>query len=198
MKCDLFDHVIQVVDPYGTITLRINTPRGSPIRMEYPDGVQEFFKYDLEGSLHRHCSKDGTVRIFEYDYMGRNSHIEHYARSQKESGTWLSSVYSNYDAFHLTGAKDEDGNKTTYSYDGAGRLMHDTGRRIPIHILDDVINSPMRITKDPQGASNAMMYYSRLWRNGKLYNVEVLYEKASNRILHFQYSPEPVGPLKKL
>ena len=120
---DLFDHVTKVIDPYGSVTSKTNTSHGNPVHIEYPDGVEEFFKYDLEGSLHRHCGRDGTVRIFEYDYMGRNCHIEHYERSQKRSGDWMSSVYSNYDAFHLTSIKDENGNKTIYSYDGAGRLI---------------------------------------------------------------------------
>jgi RHS repeat-associated protein len=119
---DLFDHVTKITDPYGITTSIANTARGTPIHIEHPDGVHEFFKYDMEGSLHRHCSRDGTVRIFEYDYMGRNCHVEHYERCQNQSGEWLSSIYSEYDAFHLTSRKDEDGNETTYHYDGAGRL----------------------------------------------------------------------------
>src|SRR5690606_959366 len=65
---DLFDHVTKITDPHGMTTSMANTVRGTPIHIEHPDGVHEFFKYDMEGSLHRHCSRDGTVRIFEYDY----------------------------------------------------------------------------------------------------------------------------------
>ena len=67
-----------------------------------------------------------------------------------------------------------------------------------MHILDKVIKSPMAVTRDPQGASNAMMYYSQVWKNGKLYNVEVLYDKATNTISHFQYTQKPIGPLTKV
>jgi RHS repeat-associated protein len=95
---------------------------GTPTRIRYPDGTQEFFKYDAEGSLHRHLSTDGTVKVFEYDYLGRVDHIEHYARSSKESGQWLSSIRHSYDAFHIISEEDEEGNTTTYTYDGAGRF----------------------------------------------------------------------------
>ncbi|NGX47001.1 MAG: tRNA nuclease WapA [Chlamydiae bacterium] len=119
---DFFDHVTAITDPYGGFTKKSNTTRGTPINVQYPDGSQELFKYDLEGSLHRHCNKDGTVRVFEYDYLGRLSHIEHYGRSQKQPGTWLSSVHYNYDVFHMTSEKDEEENATQYDYDDAGRL----------------------------------------------------------------------------
>jgi len=120
---DLFDHVIQVVDPYRTITSKTNTLRGNPVHIEYPDGVQEFFKYDLEGSLHRHCGKDGLIRVFEYDYMGRLNHIEFYLRGSEGSRDGFKRKYHSYDAFHLTSLTDENENETTYSYDGAGRLI---------------------------------------------------------------------------
>jgi len=80
----------------------------------------------------------------------------------------------------------------------AGKHMYDVGRRIPVHILDNMIKSPIAVVKDPQGASNAMMYYSQIWRNGKLYNAEVLYEKTTNTISHFQYTHKPLGPLLKV
>ena len=54
--------------------------------------------------------------------MGRNSHIEHYSRSIS-CGNWMSSVYFNHDAFDLMFSKDEQGNKTRHTHDGAGRLL---------------------------------------------------------------------------
>jgi RHS repeat-associated protein len=82
--------------------------------------------------------------------------------------------------------------------DTAGKHMFEVERRVPIHILDKVIRSPTAFTRDPQGASNAMMYYSQVWKNGKLYNIEVLYDKATNTISHFQYTQKPIGPLTKV
>jgi hypothetical protein len=82
--------------------------------------------------------------------------------------------------------------------DAAGKHMYEVGRRIPVHILDNMIKSPIAVVKDPRGASNALMHYSQIWKNGRLYNAEVLYDKTTNTILHFQYTQKPIGPLKKV
>nr|NGX37314.1 tRNA nuclease WapA [Chlamydiota bacterium] len=144
---DLFDHVITVSDPHSALTQKSNTVRGTPIKIQYPDGSLELFKYDLEGSLHRHCSKDGTVRVFEYDYLGRLDHIEHYGRSKKESGTWLSSTRYNYDAFHMTSEEDEDDNTTNYSYDDAGRLASLSKGSMKVEYFYDALGRANTIKK---------------------------------------------------
>ena len=75
--------------------------------------------------------------------------------------------------------------------------MDDASRMIPVQTLDDVIKATIAIAKDPQG-TNAIMYYSQMIKNGKLYNVEVLYDKATNTIMHFLYTKDAVGPLSKI
>jgi hypothetical protein len=60
----------------------------------------------------------------------------------------------------------------------AGAHMDEVGRMIPVQTLDDIIKAPTHVLKDPQG-TKALMHYSQMWKNGKLYNVEVLYNKAS-------------------
>jgi len=77
----------------------------------------------------------------------------------------------------------------------AAKRMQESGRRIPIHTMEEIIKFPKHILKDPQG-SNGLMYYSRIFRNKKQYNVEILYDKASNQIMHFKYTQDPLGPLK--
>jgi hypothetical protein len=72
--------------------------------------------------------------------------------------------------------------------------MADKARAIPIQTMDDIIKAPMSVVKDPQGTS-ALMHYSQMWKNGKLYNVEVLYDKAANTIMHFKYTQKPLGSL---
>lgn len=79
----------------------------------------------------------------------------------------------------------------------AAAHMGEAGRMIPIQTLDDIIKAPMAIAKDPQGTS-ALMHYSRMWKNGKLYNVEVLYDKITNTIMHFKYSRQTMGPLSAI
>ena len=84
------------------------------MHIQYPNGTQEFFKYDVEGSLHRYCGQDGTVQVFEYDGMGRNLTLSTMAR-QYHAGNWMSSVYFNHDSFDLMFSKDEQGNKTRHT-----------------------------------------------------------------------------------
>lgn len=76
--------------------------------------------------------------------------------------------------------------------------MQEPARMIPVQILREIINHPMHIIKDPRGATEAFMHYSQLWKNGKLYNVEVLYDKQINQILHFKYDQRALGPLKRI
>ena len=75
--------------------------------------------------------------------------------------------------------------------------MDDAGRMIPVQILNTIIRTPMKVLKDPQG-TNALMYYSQMWKNGKLYNVEVLYDKSINTIMHFKYTEKALGPLQAI
>jgi len=79
----------------------------------------------------------------------------------------------------------------------ASNHLDEAGRRIPIEIIKQVIETPMTVVSDPRGTS-AHMYFSQLWRNGELYNVEVLYDRASNTVMHFKYSRAPMGPLPKI
>ncbi|MGE5340870.1 MAG: RHS repeat domain-containing protein, partial [Candidatus Omnitrophota bacterium] len=64
-------------------------------------------------------------------------------------------------------------------------------RSVPIQILEQAMKT--KGFPDPQG-SKALMYYARIYRNGKLYNLEVLYEKSKNMIYHFEYTDKAAGP----
>jgi len=119
---DIFNHETSVTDPKGEVTTKAFTVHGKPTEIRYPDGTREMFKYDPEGSLHRHCDREGTVKIFEYDYLGRVLHIERYGRSSKSSGDYVGSLYCTYNALHKLTEKDEADYETTYTYDPAGRL----------------------------------------------------------------------------
>lgn len=79
----------------------------------------------------------------------------------------------------------------------AATHMDEAGRMIPIQILDDIIKAPMQVLKDPQG-TNALMHYSQMWKNNKLYNVEILYDKTANTIMHFKYTQKAIGPLRSI
>ena len=73
---------------------------------------------------------------------------------------------------------------------GPSALQHmsEAGRFVPVQILQEAIRSG-RAEPDPRG-TNAIMYYIDMLRNGKLYTLEVLYDKATNTIKHFMYYPK--------
>lgn len=120
---DIFDFVTSIVDPSGEITKKTSTVHGKPVEIRFPDGTRELYKYDPEGSLHRSLSRDGTVMIYEYDFLGRVVHTEQYARSTESSGEYMGSKYCTYNTFHLLTEKDEAECETKYTYDAAGRIV---------------------------------------------------------------------------
>ena len=71
--------------------------------------------------------------------------------------------------------------------------MANPDRAVPAQTLKEAIKggTPM---PDPRGSS-ATMYYSEIYINGKKYNFEVLYDKATNTIYHYKYDRRPLGPL---
>ncbi len=128
---DVANGVTFITDPRGFITEQSNNVRGQPVAIHHPDGTEELFKYDPEGSLHRHRDKKGLVSIYEYDFEGRPDHIETYTRNSKGAGSFLSSVRKNYNAFHVTQEKDKHGNETVYEYhQGRLSLMNKKGRKV--------------------------------------------------------------------
>ncbi len=75
----------------------------------------------------------------------------------------------------------------------AGEVMAKPERFVELSILKKAIMSGNSLP-DTQG-STALMYYSKELINGKYYNLEVLYDIASNKIWHFKYTSEAIGNL---
>ena len=99
----------------------------------------------------------------------------------------------------FTGSKEIRNSKELFQFtDTTASHMRTPSRMIPSQILKEIIQHPITVVTDPRGSSNSMMHYSQIWKNKKLYNVEVLYERTSNKIMHFQYTQESTGPLKKI
>ncbi|MBV4360612.1 DUF6443 domain-containing protein [Pinibacter aurantiacus] len=78
----------------------------------------------------------------------------------------------------------------------AGRHMMEPGRTVPVQILEQAISGSEGLV-DPKG-SQALMHYIEMSKNGKLYNLEVLYDEPTNTIWHFKYTQDPIGPLKAI
>lgn len=79
----------------------------------------------------------------------------------------------------------------------AAEHMEEPHRVVPVQILKEVIENPLYVTKDPRG-TNSLKYFARMWRDGKQYNIEVLYDKLTNTIDHFMYAEKKLGPLSKI
>ena len=71
--------------------------------------------------------------------------------------------------------------------------MGESGRQVPIQTLQDAIRYGEAMA-DPRG-SNAMMYYTIMYKNEKEYNLEVLYDEISNTVYHFEYARKAMGNL---
>jgi hypothetical protein len=75
--------------------------------------------------------------------------------------------------------------------------MNNPKRSLPVSILKNTIKNSKGLL-DPRGGTKALMHYVQITRNRKKYNLEVLYDKATNTIMHFKYSRDAMGPLKEI
>ncbi|WP_019555611.1 hypothetical protein [Propionispira raffinosivorans] len=71
--------------------------------------------------------------------------------------------------------------------------MDNPDRFVPVQTLRDAIEST-KACLDPRG-SLAEMHYTTMTKNGQTYNLEVLYDKATNTVYHFEYTRKAIGDL---
>ena len=71
--------------------------------------------------------------------------------------------------------------------------MGESARQVPVQTLQDAIRHGQAMP-DPRG-SNATMYYTTIYKNGKMYNLEVLYDETTNTVYHFEYARKAMGNL---
>ena len=98
--------------------------------------------------------------------------------------------------FHISGSKngkysslDEELNFSNK----ASQHMKESGRQIPTQTLQDAIRYGEAMP-DPRG-STATMYYITMYKNEKMYNLEVLYDATTNTVYHFEYARKAMGNL---
>lgn len=120
---DLFDNAISVTDPNGKVLKKTYNLKGKPSQIEHLDGTKDIFRYDSGGNIHHHYCRNGTIEVFEYDYIGRPSKIEYYRKGDNPSkSNSFKDAACEYSIFHKTSETDVRGKKTIYTYDGCGRL----------------------------------------------------------------------------
>ena len=71
--------------------------------------------------------------------------------------------------------------------------MGESGCQVPVQTLQDAIRYGEAMP-DPSGSS-ATMYYTTMYKNGKMYNLEVLYDEVTNMVYHFEYARKVMGNL---
>ncbi len=116
---DALGHVMATTDPCGHRTTSWYTLRGQPTNIKHPDGTEELFEYTLKGQPYRAKAPNGTSVVYHHDYLGRTLKRETYS----PAGALLATESFIHDAFHLISETDAEGMATSYTYDGAGRLI---------------------------------------------------------------------------
>lgn len=114
---DPMGNIVAKWDANGHCTKRKCTIRGTPYYIEYPDGSHEEKYYTLDGFLECEIAKNGLIKTYTYDVLGRITTIE----TKSPDGKVLKKTTSTYNTFHLISEIDELGLVTVYTYDWAGR-----------------------------------------------------------------------------
>lgn len=116
---DPLGFVSSITDSEGRETQIASTLYGKPIHKIYADGTEECWEYDLEGDLVRHKAVNGLMTVMTRDWQGRPTQTQIF----DGHGTLLTTERATYNTFHKLSEIDAEGRVTTFSYDGAGRLV---------------------------------------------------------------------------
>ncbi len=109
---------ISHTDAQGYTTLTTYNAYSKPMRIQHPDGTEEQFIYNLDGTIHKQIDQNGTQTTYAYDVFGRI--LSKIISSQEEI---CSQETFAYDAYHLIAQTNAEGSTTFYAYDGAGRII---------------------------------------------------------------------------
>jgi RHS repeat-associated protein len=120
---DIFNRVIAETDANGDVKKTRFNVRGKPIEILYPNGTQESFEYNLDGSVHKAVARNKTAVFYKQDFLARAIQTDVY----DSSGKLFASSYATYNAFHLLQTVNVSGETKDYEYDFAGRLKTENG-----------------------------------------------------------------------
>jgi RHS repeat-associated protein len=115
---DWADNVVWTEDANGFTTRYEYNCRGEKTHILYPDGTEERFLYNLNGSLAEKEDRNGLRTKYVYDSFGRLTLI----RSLGDEGSVIRNTYRGW---QLVQSVDGDGIKTKYKYDGSGRRIEE-------------------------------------------------------------------------
>ena len=132
---DTMGHVTSEKDGLGNVTKTKCNIYGKPLHILYPDGTEEHFEYNINGTLKKSVSKNGSYQIYTYDYQNRLLEQSKFSSTGQE----LFSLKNSYNAFHLLTTQDNAGHITTYTYDAAGRKKSESKGTSHIEYVYDAL-----------------------------------------------------------
>lgn len=101
-------------DAKGAATQTQYNARNQKTVIHHPDGTEERFIYNLDGTLRSYINQEGGETSYTYDVFQRKT-------SEKDPLGRVTTYI--YDGFNLLSIIDPEGNTTNYTYDGAGRKI---------------------------------------------------------------------------
>ncbi len=101
------------IDAEGHATTKTFNAYGKPVRVVHPDGAEEKYSYNLDGTLRTYTDSRGVQTSYVYDFLGRM--VEKTVADATEHFEYYGNV--------LVSKTDAEGNRTVYQYDGAGRKI---------------------------------------------------------------------------
>ena len=178
---DSFGRRLKVTAPDGNITKTVYNAYDRPTRIEHPDGSIEEFTYDLDGKLSSSVDPEGIKNSFTYDVFERQI-----SKIVSHLGKTLSEEFSEYDTFHLIATTDPEGNRTTYKYDGAGRLA---AVQLAAETTEYAYDASGRLSQEIKGDLRKITEYDLLDRV-----IEERQENSRGQPLHrIQYAYDVAG-----
>ncbi|MGK0184161.1 MAG: RHS repeat-associated protein [Halioglobus sp.] len=124
--------------------------RGQPAKIHYPDGSKELFEYHYDGSLKKKTERDGSYYLYTRDYQGRATDTQLYSPNNK----LYKRTKASYSPFNLLSYTDGEGNRSSYDYDGLGRLLVERQGEKCISYAYDAIGHCCRIERKYGTASD--------------------------------------------
>lgn len=176
---------------------------GKPLHIIYPDGSQERFEYNLDGTLRKQIEKNGSYVIYLRDLFDRPLIKELYSSSNEQ----LSVESATYNTFHQLTSTDAEGRLTEYHYDDAGRLIEiiqPGGRKTyeydsmgRIHKTHDWVNAAQKKTTIKIFDVLDQILEERIEQEGQIVErICYLYDPAGNVVQRTQYDSEGNAEIK--
>jgi len=124
---DSFGNLTRITDPKGFVTRKTYNLRGQPTKMTYPDGTDEHFRYDEEGTMHCWINRENIETLYRYDSFGREIFSLRSTAGEQGERYSLGQTTHQYNGFRCISSEQGDLVKE-YTFDPVGRVIKITER----------------------------------------------------------------------